>query len=118
MDVNPFNVLGYHTTEQYADALDISVNDQIERMTLYVNLAKALAYIPIIGTIIGVAKLAFMSFNKQMWDENGDSFMRAFNARTFIETLSLGSLFIIPDIVFTALRTNAYNDDSDDEQYL
>jgi len=64
------------------------------------NITKGLAYIPIVGSLIGVLK--FVGFVAAKPVPNKVSYI----ARSTIEFLSLGFLLIIPDIIITIARKN------------
>jgi len=66
------------------------------------NVMKVLGYIPVIGTIIGLQHLTrSVKANKIHWPNKYQHI-----ARASIESLSLGFLLIIPDLILTAYRAS------------
>ena len=75
------------------------------------NVVTVLGYFPLAGLIVGIARIAF-SYKKMQTDQSADG--HAFYAiqitRGVFEIVGLGLLFLIPDLVVTAIRAiNAHN---------
>lgn len=71
-----------------------------------INLTKALAYIPVVGTIIGIAHIIFYSqlISKGNYSDSERAFAYLQVARGCFEALSIGVIFLIPDLIFTINR--------------
>ncbi|MCH9609911.1 MAG: hypothetical protein S4CHLAM45_13630 [Chlamydiales bacterium] len=66
-----------------------------------------IAYIPLIGSILGIVKLAaFASLAEGVEEssEDAQSYFKGMRVRAAIESLSLGALLIIPDVIATIGR--------------
>lgn len=69
------------------------------------NVKKGIGYIPVIGSIVGIGRFISLKLpNQKGTIENKTSW----TARGVVEALSLGSVFILPDVIATAHRQNKY----------
>jgi hypothetical protein len=99
-----YNSLGFHFSDATIPTNGQSTTDEKGRATLY-NILTVTGYVPVIGTIIGIARIVLGSTTKNM--QPSDKIRQYSNAqicRGAIETLSLGFLFIIPDLIATIAR--------------
>lgn len=88
----------------------ISVDSKTETMTKMrrnINLMNGLGYIPVIGTIIGIARVIFFGkFIPEYRHYSGSEkkFACFQVARGYVEMFSLGAVFLIPDLIITINR--------------
>lgn len=105
MEISPIHVFGFHTGEQICKIFTNAPKADSSAAATIMNISKIVAYIPIIGTIAGIAKACILANNDaEGRKEFGNGFINAFYARTTIEILSLGAIFLIPDLAVTAQR--------------
>ena len=67
------------------------------------NISNLLGYIPLIGTIIGIAKLR-LSYRTAFLTESTESYLKAYRFRATVELFSIGCVFIIPDLLISVGR--------------
>lgn len=75
------------------------------------NIGRAISYIPVVGTIVGIMRFCFFakgiqnseSGHRKTW-KNRKWQTVGYIGRTTVETLSLGILFTVPDLITTAVR--------------
>lgn len=81
--------------------------ENVKKTHRIINLMNALGYVPILGTIIGIARIVFFqkpNADGESYSRKEKSFSRFQIARGCIETLSIGIILIIPDIIFSINR--------------
>jgi hypothetical protein len=84
-----------------------STTEHMKKMHRNINLMNGLGYIPIIGTIIGIARIFFFSQfipKNKHYSKNELAFSCLQVGRGCIEMFSLGAIFLIPDLIFTINR--------------
>ena len=103
LSIDPMNAaLGFHYLESYPEE---------EKNNLIVhNVANVLGYIPLIGTIVGLARMIFalyMVVTSESLDIEAKEYYRAEIYRGAVEFLSLGIMFVVLDIIVTRARNVA-----------
>lgn len=99
LSVEPLNSLGFHYTDSYGedDSTEIIVH----------NVANVVGYFPVIGTIVGLARMIFalyMIVSSETLDDQQKEYYRAEIYRGAVEFLCLGVMFLVPDIIVTRAR--------------
>ncbi len=101
-------ITGLHTSKSPAFK-ESQGNDETMRSLL--NGMNVAGWIPIVGTITGIARLIFAAimYNNDMKksgfiDPESQAFYTTMILRGIVETLSLGFFFIITDLIFTIGR--------------
>lgn len=95
------NTLGHPMREEFS----IEQNLMQKKFAL-VSLANVLGYIPIIGTVVGIARIIFASLQlqKDALDEFEAAFYKTQIARGSIELISCGAIILPIDIILTVAR--------------
>ncbi|MBS4166813.1 hypothetical protein NEOC65_001910 [Neochlamydia sp. AcF65] len=84
----------------YQKAKDESINNAAKGAWKTANVIKALGYIPLIGTLIGLCRIAKAAkATKDEWPNKYNHIVRG-----CVEFLSLGFLLLIPDLILTGYR--------------
>lgn len=134
LETVPNNFFEYLRMETEAEDIwnDPETKRRVSQGIRVYNIANVLGYLPIIGTIVGIAKLVglsyadkgFSKFEKKLSDEikvnpemreigeklifpvinDIKSFRKGFIVRAIIETASLGFLLLIPDLIVSIAR--------------
>lgn len=86
---------GYHT-----NTTSYELNPNRDRYYRITNWANALGYFPILGTITGCMRICIASFRLSQ-EKDSAFFFKVQIIRGSVEALSLGFLFIIPDLIMT-----------------
>lgn len=101
------DVFGFHSESQmrylrYGRMPGANLNISRGQIML-LNIYKMIHWLPIVGTIMGLWSIhAFKEVGVTSLGDNG--YKTAFKARFIVETLSLGFLLIIPDLIISAGR--------------
>ncbi|MBS4169910.1 hypothetical protein [Neochlamydia sp. AcF95] len=93
-EISSFNDPDYQKVE------DESINNAAKDAWKIANIIKALGYIPLIGTLIGLSRISMAA--KTLKEELPTKYNHI--GRGCVELLSLGFLLLIPDLVLTAYR--------------
>ena len=126
--IHASDMFGYHSHNQLWNKFEILIPaDQkyksesfanAKKFTRFANYIKSAlhvaGYIPIIGTIVAIAKLIFMEVaRKKLFNEEkgfpefthlGKKVIEGMKIRSAIELTSLGFVLIIPDLMYTIER--------------
>ena len=95
---SPLDCLGYASTEGHAE-------DTANRIRIN-NYANFFGYFPIIGTIVGLARMIFNAYLMTITeDESEMELYKAQIVRGAVEFISFGIIFLIPDLIVTRART-------------
>lgn len=84
-----------------------STSENMRKMHRTINYINVLGYIPGIGTIVGIARIIFFGKfipSNNHYSKNELAFSIFQVARGCIEIVWLGSIFLIPDLIFTINR--------------
>lgn len=97
----------FEATFGYFNTSDSS-KPYVNKMHRTINFMNALGVIPVIGTIVGIARIIFFAGKKHANDGAYSASERAFFnyqiTRGAVETLSVGVIFLIPDLIRTFVR--------------
>jgi hypothetical protein len=89
-----------HINHNYTTSDQATVSDeQIIKAYTRTNRGKMIAYMPVIGTFIGIIRIVEAFTNKEALPNKFSHMLRG-----SIEFFSLGFLLIIPDLILTNLR--------------
>ena len=99
LSADPLNTLGFHYTDSYPEKASTEI--------IVHNVANVIGYFPVIGTIVGLARIIFALYqivSSETLDDEQKEYFRAEIYRGAVEFLSLGIMFIVPDIIVTRAR--------------
>jgi hypothetical protein len=100
MTLAAIDVFGFHSQYHVLSSVGKKAD---EDDALVHNVSIIIGYIPLIGTIIGAARL-YLSYNSNFVDYAGEDFVLALRGRAIVEICLMGYLLIIPDIIITLGR--------------
>lgn len=103
------NTFGYYTHEE-------KFNPNYSKLTDHLNTLNGLSWVPLAGTIVGIVRLILIQRVKQeiclslasSSEEEGIKFLKANQVRAGFELISLGFLFLLPDIFISIGRDIVY----------
>src|ERR1700733_13909138 len=94
---SPLDCLGYCSTEGH--------NEEKKSLIRINNVANFIGYFPIIGTIVGLARMIFCAYRMFTTDDDEKELYKVQIARGAVELLSFGIIFLAADLIVTRART-------------